>query len=323
MNIIRKIFGKRSVPFSKFIHICWALLFPKWYVKYLYKRIVNKKLSLKDPKDYNEKIQWLKIYSDTSLWTPLADKYKVRDYVTQCGLGDILVKLYGVWESADEIDFSGLPDKFVLKTNHGYGRVLLVEDKNKLDFVETRTQLNNWVNERYGMISFEPHYWNIHRRIIAEEYLEDKYNAEISSSLIDYKFFCFHGEPYIIIAMYDRKNPTLGSAVDTDGPRVKKEAFDIHWNSRTDVYAHRTDNYPPIVPKPSRLDEMLEICRTLSKSFPQVRVDLYEVNKKVYFGEITFTSGGGMQYFTPESFLEMGKKMDLSKVKQRTKRCIV
>ena len=133
---------------SRFIHEAWAVLLPANYAKYIYTKATGRKLNLKDPRDYNEKIQWLKVYSDTSQWTDLSDKYKVREYIEKCGLKNILVKLYGVWERAEDIDFSKLPDKFVLKTNHGHSKIILVEDKNKLDIDHTEKQLNKWVNEK-------------------------------------------------------------------------------------------------------------------------------------------------------------------------------
>ena len=120
--MIKRIFRK----ISRFIHEAWAVLLPGSYAKYSYKKSTGRKLNLRDPKDFNEKIQWLKVYSDISQWTDLADKYKVREYIEKCGLKDILVKLYGVWERAEDIDFSKLPDKFVLKTNHGHTKIIFV-----------------------------------------------------------------------------------------------------------------------------------------------------------------------------------------------------
>jgi len=299
------------------------MLFPKWYGIYVYKKVINRKVNLKDPKEYSEKVHWLKIYSDTSQWTRLADKYKVREYVTQCGLEHILVRSYGVWERAEDIDFSKLPAKFVLKTNQGYGRNLLVMDKSQLDIDHTRRLLNKWVKERVGLLSFEPHYWNIERRIIAEEFLEDNCNGGISSSLCDYKFFCFHGEPELIVLMYDRQNKTVGPEVEKNAPKLKDIAFDLDWNPRHDIFRNMDQREDiALIPKPRNLDDMIKVSRILSKPFPQVRVDLYEVNQKIYFGELTFTTGGGVEIFTPEYYLEMGNKIDLSQVDPRTKRLI-
>lgn len=305
---------------SRFLHEAFAVLFPAYYAKYVFKKTTGRKLNLKHPKDFNEKIQWLKIYTDTSLWTELADKYKVRKYIEECGLKDILTKLYGVWESANDIDFNILPNKFVLKTNHGHSRNLLVRDKTQLNIEKTKETLNKWVKDKYGLLSFEPHYWNIPRKIIAEEYLEDTLSNEFSSTLIDYKFWCINGEPDIIMVLYDREYLTSKVTEKDKKLYMKASVFDLDWNLRTDIISGplSTEKSLPL-PKPKCFDEMIKICKILSRPFIHVRVDLYEVNGKVYFGELTFTPGGGWDYFTPEYFLKMGEKMDLSNVKRRKK----
>lgn len=309
---------------SRLAHEVWAVLFPASYAKYYYKKALGKRLNLKNPKDFNEKIQWLKVYSDTTQWTRLADKYKVREYLKELGLEDILVKLYGAWENAFEIDFDKLPEKFVLKTNNGYGKNILVHNKSNLDFEETKVKLNKWVNEKQGLISFEPHYWNIPRKIIAEELLQDFSSAQISSSLIDYKFWCIHGEPDIIMVIYDRKYTCSQSTKKNKKPSMRASVFDLDWNLRNDILSGPLSKEKQMfLPKPKMFDEMIRICKILSKPFVQVRVDLYEVNGKIYFGELTFTPGGGSDYFTPEYFIKMGEKMDLSKAKRRKKRFIV
>lgn len=198
-----------------FIRYLWIVLFPSWYARYYYKRVYNERLNLKTPIDYMEKVQWLKVYSDLSQWTKLADKYRVREYVESCGLGHILVNLYGVWKDARDINFELLPDKFVLKTNNGCGTNLLVYDKKKLDKESTVKLLNQWVKKRQGLTSFQPHLWNIERMILAEELLEDLSIRSISNSIIDYKFFCFHGEPYFINVLYDRDNKEYWGQTET------------------------------------------------------------------------------------------------------------
>lgn len=149
-------------------------------------------------------MNWLKFRSDTSLWTELADKYKVREYIKNNGLEEILVKLYGKWDRVEDIDFEQLPNSFVLKSNNGCGTVLLVEDKTKLDLQATRKLLKKWLKQKYGYTTAEPHYTTIKPCIIAEEYLKWD-NPSISSSLIDYKFHCIHGSPLYIQVMSDRQ----------------------------------------------------------------------------------------------------------------------
>ncbi len=320
----KTLLGSYYNPLTRIIHQSWAIILPRSYVKYLYKKITDKELDLSNPKDYREKVQWLKVFSDISQWTDLADKYKVRNYLEQNGLGNILVQLYGVWKRAEEIDFNFLPEKFVLKTNNFFGRVILVKDKNQLNIDETRSLLNKWVKERHGLMSFEPHYWNIERRIIAEELLEDHSINAFSNSLIDYKFFCIYGEPQIILALYDRNNLTIGLKESNRSSKKRGNVYDLDWNLRPEIIGGSYKNDIPInLPRPKCFDEMIRICKILSKPFPQVRVDLYEVNNKVYFSELTFTPGGNLKTFTDEYFITLGEKLDLSKVPRRTKRFIV
>ena len=324
MKSLKKTIFKGYSKFSKIIHEVWAVFFPVWYAKYYYRLAMSKKLNLRNPRDYNEKVQWLKVYSDTSQWTELADKFKVREYISKCGLNHILVELYGVWKKAEDIDFTMLPEKFVLKTNNGCGTNILVFDKAKLDIDQTRKTLNRWMKERNGLVDFQPHMWNIERRIIAEEYLQETLNTSFSSSLVDYKFWCLNGAPAIIMVLYDRKNVSGNSSPTSDSPPMRANVYDLEWNLRQDIISGTLANYKPAaIPKPKCFNEMLEISRILSKPFPQVRVDLYEVNGKVYFGELTFTPGGGMKYFTQAYFLKMGEMLDLSNVKRRRKLFIV
>ena len=318
----KELFNLFYAPVTRIIHRIWLMFFPKHYAKYLYFKVTHKKLNLDNPKDYNEKIEWLKLYSDTSEWTRCADKYKVRDYIKEKGLEHILVKLYGVWDKAEDIDFSKLPDKFVFKTNHAFGTVLLVKNKNNLDQEKTRKQLKMWLSKRYGLLSFEPHYYKIERKIIAEEYLEDNSNSKLSTSLIDYKFFCINGEPDAILVLADRPNLTDGIN-NNNSSSLKVRIYDSGWNVRDDINSGTLGDINGKIPKPKCFDEMLDICRVLSKPFPTVRVDLYEVNGKVYFGELTFTPGGHRNRFTQEYYKLMGEKIDISGVKRRKNRFVI
>ena len=312
-------------PFTRTLLQGWAVISPVTYAKRIYKNGLNKSIDLKNPRDFNEKIEWLKIYSDTTQWTDLADKFKVREYVKQCGLEGILVALYGVWRDANEIDFDTLPDTFVLKTNHGFRKTMLIHNKAHLDISQTRSQLNKWLSERYGLISFEPHYWNIDRVIMAEELLWDDYNASVSSSLIDYKFTCIHGKPEFVVVIAGRENITIGSDLQEVGFGMQAGVYDLNWKPLNQVIngGFFSKGSPLSIPAPQNLGEMVRICEILSKPFPTVRVDLYEVDNKVYFGELTFTPGGNRNYFTEDFFLELGEKIDLSGVKPRTRRFIV
>jgi len=308
---------------SRVIHNIWVVLMPSVYAKYYYRKVTNKKLNLKNPRDYNEKVQWLKIYSDTSPWTELADKYKVREYVKNCGLGQILVKLYGVWERAEEIDYDVLPGSFVLKANNGCGNNILVYDKSSMDIHQTNKTINHWFKEDNSLISFQPHMWNIVPRIIAEELLQLENISKQYKSLVDYKFYCFHGQPEFIDVIFDRKNQVLGLEIEAADYYRRENVYDLKWNKMVDVLANPSQ-YDMVVdlPRPQMLNEMIEICKILSRPFSQVRVDLYEVNGHVYFGELTFTPGG-LNDFTTEFLIKMGEKIDLSTARLRKRLFII
>lgn len=257
------------------------------------------------PRDLNEKINWLKFYGDTSRWADLADKYKVREYVESVGLGDTLVKLYGKWDNANDIDWDSLPNQFVLKVNNGCGDVLICRDKAKLDKQTVVSTYNKLLNTKYGDVSGEPHYASIKPCIIAEELLDINAQPIKSSSLIDYKIWCLNGKPYCFWCAWNRKGHSADVGIyDTDWK------YHPEWS----VFSSTFKQGDVALPKPQSLNKMLEVASKLSTGFPILRVDLYEVGGKVYFGELTFTSlGGFMDYLTPEILLEMGRKVDLKR----------
>ena len=277
---------------------------PQGLVSEKFHRILGYEIDWKHPKDINEKINWMKFNYSTSEWTRLADKYQVREYVKERLGESVLTQLYGVWKKAEDIDFDKLPSKFVLKTNHAWGTVLPVLDKSKINVGETRKTLNKWLTIRFGYETMEPHYLKIRPLIIAEEYLEN--DAEFSSSIVDYKVWCFSGKPECIWVAYNRHN----------GICVDMALYDTQWNSlgeslrntTTDIY--RPDNE---IPKPACLEEMLEVASKLSEPFPQVRADFYIINNRPVIGELTFTAGYG--FYTDEFYEYLGSKVDLSKVK--------
>lgn len=262
------------------------------YVKYM----GGGKIDWKHPKDLNEKINWLKFNSDTSVWTRLADKYLVREFVKERGFKEILVPLLGVWNKADEIDWSSLPNQFVVKTNNGAGSVLIVEDKSNLNIDEANRKLKSWLKKRFGLVSAEPHYLKILPKIIAEGLLHN--DASFSDSLVDYKVWCFNGKVFGTWCCFNRK----AFVADT-------EWHDLNWNFRPEwsVFTEHYKNGGGVVPKPKCYEELLRIATSLSVGFPEVRVDLYIVNDKVYFGEMTFTSASGHNnFYSKEALDRMG-----------------
>lgn len=265
-------------------------------LKYYYK--FHEWPDFEHPQDLNEKINWMKFYGDTSKWADLADKYKVRDYVESLDLGDTLVKLYGKWDDANEIDWDSLPDKFVMKVNNGCGDVLICNDKTKLDKKVAVETYNNLVHSKYGDVSGEPHYAKITPCIIAEELLDITKQPIQSSSLIDYKVWCLNGKPFCIWCAWNRKGHSADVGIyDTEW----------HYHPEWSVFSQTFKEGDTRLPKPQNLNKMLDVASKLSTGFPILRVDLYEVDGKVYFGELTFTSlGGFMDYLTSEILQKMG-----------------
>ena len=227
-----------------------------------------------------------------------ADKYAVREYIKEKGYKDTLTPLLGVWDRAEDIDWDKLPEKFVLKCNHGCAYNIICEDKSKFDKQAAIKQLNEWLGEDFGAFNIELHYSQIkHHRIIAEEFL--------GSCITDYKFFCFNGEPKFIYVSNDLihdRQAQIGFFY-LDGSKMPLTRDDY-----TDI---------PSVNLPVFFSQMLEMAKDLSKDFPFVRVDFFLANDRYYFAELTFTPGAGMMPFNPEKFdLEWGKMLDIEELRK-------
>lgn len=272
--------------------------FPKKLTSLRYKEFYGVAIDWKHPKTIDEKINWLRFNSNTTQWSLLADKYRVREFVKDCGLEDILVPLYGKWDDVRDIDWNSLPSQFVMKTNHGSGDVLICRDKQTLDIDHWSKEIDKWMHTDYSKEKGETHYRSIKPCIIAEQLLDAKKQPIESSSLIDYKVWAFDGKPAYIWCCLNRTSDL-----------VEAITYDTEWN----VYPeYGVDCYHFIVskkrlPRPVTLDKMLDAAARLSKGFPQVRVDFYEVDGKLYFGELTFTSSSGINgFYTKEFLLKLG-----------------
>lgn len=276
------------------------ILSPYSLSKLLYFLKLKKIANMKQPHNLNEKLMWLTFHTDIHEWTRLADKYRVREYVIQKGLGNILVKLYGVYKKPTEINYEMLPKQFVLKTNNGFGSVILIEDRNKLNKEKINSLFTNWMKHPFGVISAEPHYRLIKPCIIAEELLKND-NKELSSSIIDYKFWCFKGKAKYCFTACNR---------DLSNHQVDFNLYKLpDWLSLNEDITPKYKNNSS-VPKPDCLKEMIKYAEILSEDFNVVRVDLYIANSKIYFGELTFTSNGcRMAYFSERILNEMGDQI--------------
>lgn len=276
----------------------------KWMLKLQYRIKLGKKLNLKNPKSYNEKLQWYKLYYKNPLMIKCVDKYDVREYVTDCGCGELLNECYGVYNNADEIDFSSLPDMFVAKSTLGGGgnSVVIVRDKSKLDIPALKKQMNSWVkpNEHIKNSGREWPYnsGREHSRIIIEKYIE---SDETKGGLIDYKFFCFNGKAEYMFVIAER---TLGDTASLD-------IYDADFN-KLPYRRCGKNNISAEFEKPENFEELRDAAEKLSKAFPHARVDMYDQNGRIIFGEITFYSGSGYSSYEPEEFdYMMGEKFVL------------
>lgn len=252
---------------------------PELASRFLYWHKFGHKLNLSAPKTLNEKIIWLKlnIYKDSELVTQCSDKYRVREYVERCNCGDILNDLYGVWKSADEIDWGSLPLSFVLKCNHGSGFNLLVSDKSCVDEKWAKSTLDRWLCCEFWQEFAELQYRHIEKRIICEKYISPQ------AGLYDYKVYCFQGEPkYILVCIKrERENP-------------RYYFFNTSWKfcAITRDGLHAPEGFT--LPKPPHFGKMLEYAKCLSAPFPFVRVDFYDTECSLVFGELTFTPSAGL-----------------------------
>lgn len=256
----------------------------KLYLALLYKGYTGKRLDIERPKTYNEKLQWLKINDRNPNYSLMVDKYEVREYISMEIGEKYLIPIFGVYEKFEDINFEELPNEFVLKCTHDSGSVIICRDKNTFDVKRARKKINKWLKRNYFYSGREWPYKNLKPRIICEKFLED--------DIIDYKIMCFNGEPKLIQVHQNRNqsNHTI-------------DFYTTDWE-KTEI-KRRDHPSGSLIKKPNNLDEMLNISRILSKGEIHVRIDLYEVNGKIYFGEKTYYSASGFANFEKEEHNEL------------------
>ena len=259
----------------------------KRLVSRVYKERFGWPINWKNPKRFTEKIQVFKISEAAEKLWKYVDKFEVRSYIEQQIGKEYLTKLYGVYNSPEEIDFNVLPKAFVLKTTHGSGWNIICPDKSKLDIAEAKIKLAGWLSQNYYQsYGKERQYKLAIPRIICEEYLDTP-----EKGLYDFKFYCFHGEPKFINLIQDRIGQTKKAMYEL--PWKKSELQP--WDAKGDIN----------MPRPKDLDVMMELSRKLAQPFEQVRVDLYNVDGRILFGELTFTCSGGLKLYNPDRFDEL------------------
>ncbi len=289
---------KKLLKARRKLLFCFSGVAPRLVSKIQYKSTFKRKLNLDAPVYFNEKLMWLKFnkYKDDPLVSQCADKYAVRAYVEQCGLSHILNELYGVWDRAEEIDWDALPEKFAVKCNHGCGFNLICRDKSGFDTVAASKKLNKWLKTDSWREYAELHYRHIRPRIICEKFLSGK-NGELP---VDYKLYCFNGR-VLYVGNFIERNMEEGTLL--------RGYFDLDWNP-SPVFRYEMDASK--FSRPVNLDKMIEYAEILSKPFPFVRVDFYEVDGSIVFGELTFTPTGCLgAYYADDAYLTLGNALKL------------
>ena len=269
----------------------------KVYIELYYLAQFKHFCNLKDPRTYNEKINWLKLNDRNPEYTKMVDKYEAKKYVEDIIGKEYIIPTLGIWNNFDDIDFDKLPNQFVLKCTHDSEGVVIVKDKSKFDKNQARKKINKSLKCNFYYIGREWPYKNIQPRIIAEEYMEDDKYKELR----DYKFFCFNGVPKAMFVASDRG---IG--------KTKFDYYDMNFNN-LNIIQHYPNSMNKIE-KPKNFDKMIELAKILSKNLIHVRVDFYEVNGKVYFGELTFYHFSGFQPFIPSKWdYKFGEWLEISK----------
>lgn len=271
----------------------------KMYIRIKWKgRKMPYKLNLKNPRTFNEKLQWIKLYDHNPLYTTLVDKYRAKEYVTDAIGGGYVIPLIGAWDNVDDIEWDKLPDKFVIKCSHDCGGMVICKDRSHLDIPVAVKKLKKAFGQNYYYQGREWPYKNVRPKVFAEAYKEDEYGE-----LRDYKFFCFDGEVKAMFIATDRTKDT----------ETCFDFFDADFNHLPFTQGHPNAKVTPT--KPRGFDEMKTLAEKLSKGIPEVRIDFYDVNGSVYFGEFTFFHFGGMVKFNPiewdytfGSWIELPKK---------------
>ena len=255
------------------------------YLRLRYLIAFRKPLHLKNPRTFNEKLQWLKLYDRHPEYTRMVDKYEAKKYVAERIGGEYIIPTLGVWDRFEDIDFDALPDQFVLKCTHDSGGVVICKDKDTLDVDAARKKINARMKENYFWNYREWPYKNVKPRIIAEPYLRDDETGELR----DYKFYTFCGEVKALLIIAGR-----------DTPEASGDYFDVNFRHLDMQWGYKNAKILPAPPK--SMEEMIRLAQHLSKSIPELRVDFYEINGRPFFGEMTFFDGGGLERIEPEKW---------------------
>ena len=270
------------------------------YLQLQYQKILGKKMNLKQPKTFNEKLQWLKLYDRNSEYTKMVDKYEVKKYVANIIGEEYIIPTLGIYDSVEKIDFEKLPNKFVIKCTHDSGSTIICKDKNVFDVEKAKKEINRALKVNYYYFGREWPYKNVKPRIIIEKYMVDESGTELK----DYKIFNFNGISKIIQVDFGRFK------------EHKRNLYDTNWNYIKELSIQYPTDPNTIIKKPENLEKMIELAQRLSQGIPHLRTDFYSINEKIYFGELTFYHGSGFEKFNTETWnKKLGDWIDLSNVK--------
>lgn len=290
-EIIRRKFltllKKPQTILIKLLYLAAPILDDSLYLKLIFRLKVGYRLNLKNPRNFNEKLQWLKLNYRNPNLPMMVDKYEAKIYVGSRIGEEHIIPTLGVWLRFDEIDFDKLPDQFVLKTTHDQGGVVICNNKQEFDVAKAKAKLEKHLKRDLSILSREWPYRKVTPKIIAEKYMVD----ETTKELRDYKFFCFNGKPELLYIASNRQNKSEG---------VKFDYFDLEFR-RLDISQAYARNQS-VLNKPVTFDKMIQFSRILSENLPHVRVDFYEINNQLYFGELTFFHHSGLVPFQPKAW---------------------
>ncbi|MGB6406934.1 MAG: ATP-grasp fold amidoligase family protein [Planococcus donghaensis] len=278
---------RKSPSIARYLRTITLLIPDKLYLSWQFKRHMQEKINWNNPKTFNEKMQWLKIYWRDPLATKCADKFEVREFIEETIGKKYLTEIYGVFDNVEDININDFPDKFVLKATHGSAMNIVCEDKAKFNWEIEKKKLKSWLKTNYYNGNKEWVYKDIKPRIICEEYL--------GNNPIDYKLYCFNGNPQYWFVATDRSNG------------VKADYYELNWEKAPFRWIYPPNDKKPEIPNKS--NEMIELAVKLSNPFPFVRVDFYEINNKILFGELTFFHGSGFGSYEPKEYNELLGRM--------------
>lgn len=289
---------KNDTIFKRINYSILQIIPDRLYIPIKYRKSFGKWPDLKNPKTFNEKLTWLKLYDHNPIYTTMVDKYEAKKYVADVIGEEYIIPTYGIWDRAEDIDFDSLPDKFVLKATHDSGRVIICKDKSKLDRENAIKEMRASLKRNFYAVTREWPYKNVKPRIIAEQLLE----SEDANEIADYKVHNFNGIPEVILVCRDRFRDS----------GLTEDFFDTNW-VHIDVRRPGHPNAPTLENRPEELDKMLELAEKLSKNYPFMRTDFYCLNNRIYFGEITLYPASASVPFDPAAFdITLGSKLNIN-----------